>query len=183
VVGASIWVDADACPNVIKEILFRAAERTGVCVTLVANQHCKSACAPFKCPRSMWRRGDVKRVAPGSVITAEFLSRPSDRKGGEALNPRGDSIRRYIRGFRDARFHDTMRSSAMSAVVRAAHAGDRNDCAGHRDTWLARRPTPDGGRSSQPVCSYTDRADAARRGRVYVFARVRTTGKGNFAGR
>jgi uncharacterized protein len=36
--GASIWVDADACPNVIKEILYRAAERTGVCVTLVANQ-------------------------------------------------------------------------------------------------------------------------------------------------
>jgi uncharacterized protein YaiI (UPF0178 family) len=35
---ASIWVDADACPKVIKEILFRAAERTGVSVTLVANQ-------------------------------------------------------------------------------------------------------------------------------------------------
>lgn len=33
-----IWVDADACPNVIKEVLFRAAERTGVMVTLVANQ-------------------------------------------------------------------------------------------------------------------------------------------------
>ena len=38
VAGASIWVDADACPKVIKEILFRAAERTGVSVTLVANQ-------------------------------------------------------------------------------------------------------------------------------------------------
>jgi uncharacterized protein len=37
-VDAQIWVDADACPNVIKEILFRAAERTGVPVTLVANQ-------------------------------------------------------------------------------------------------------------------------------------------------
>jgi len=33
-----IWVDADACPNVIKEVLFRAAERTGMMVTLVANQ-------------------------------------------------------------------------------------------------------------------------------------------------
>ena len=36
---ASVWVDADACPNVIKEILFRAADRTGVTVTLVANRH------------------------------------------------------------------------------------------------------------------------------------------------
>ena len=36
--GPSIWVDADACPKVIKEILYRAAERTGVTVTLVANQ-------------------------------------------------------------------------------------------------------------------------------------------------
>ena len=34
-----IWVDADACPVVIREILFRAAERTGVELTLVANQH------------------------------------------------------------------------------------------------------------------------------------------------
>ena len=42
--GTSIWVDADACPNVIKEILFRAAERTGVPLTLVANQ-------PLQVPR------------------------------------------------------------------------------------------------------------------------------------
>jgi hypothetical protein len=33
-----IWVDADACPSVIKEILFRAAERAGIKLTLVANQ-------------------------------------------------------------------------------------------------------------------------------------------------
>src|ERR1700722_9996798 len=38
VTTASIWVDADACPNVIKELLFRAAERTGIAVTLVANR-------------------------------------------------------------------------------------------------------------------------------------------------
>ena len=36
--GPSIWVDADACPGVIKEILFKAAQRTGVALTLVANQ-------------------------------------------------------------------------------------------------------------------------------------------------
>lgn len=37
-----IWVDADACPNVIKEVLFRAADRTGMMVTLVANQPLKT---------------------------------------------------------------------------------------------------------------------------------------------
>ena len=44
--GASIWVDADACPNVIKEILFRAAARTGICVTLVANRALQIPCIP-----------------------------------------------------------------------------------------------------------------------------------------
>ncbi len=41
----AIWVDADACPNVIKEILFRAAERTQTPLTLVANQRCACAVA------------------------------------------------------------------------------------------------------------------------------------------
>ncbi len=77
--AASIWVDADACPNVIKEILYRAAERTGVSVTLVANQ-------PLQIPRIPSLRavqvssgfdvadGEiVKRAAAGDlVITADI---------------------------------------------------------------------------------------------------------------
>jgi len=118
---ASIWVDADACPNVIKEILFRAAERTGVAVTLVANQ-------PLQIPRIPSLRavqvssgfdvadGEiVKRVAAGDlVITADIpLAAEVIAKGGEALNPRGeryspDTIRGVL-AMRD--FMDTMRSS------------------------------------------------------------------------
>src|SRR6202035_1154275 len=74
VAAASIWVDADACPNVIKDILYRAAERTGVNVTLVANQ-------PLTTPRIPSLRSIqvasgfdvadneiVKRVAPGDLV-------------------------------------------------------------------------------------------------------------------
>ena len=74
--SARIWVDADACPNVIKEILFRAAQRTGVGVTLVANQ-------PLRIPRIPSLRvvlvaagfdvadGEiVKNLAPGDLASA-----------------------------------------------------------------------------------------------------------------
>src|ERR1043165_8777116 len=79
VAAGSIWVDADACPNVIKEILFRAAERTGVAISLVANQ-------PLAIPRlpnlrvlqvaagfDVADNEIVARVAPGDlVITADI---------------------------------------------------------------------------------------------------------------
>jgi len=96
--AASIWVDADACPNVIKEILFRAAARTGVAVTLVANR-------PIPIPRvpslRLLQVADgfdvadneiVNRTSAGDlVITADVpLAAEIIAKGGEALNPRGE---------------------------------------------------------------------------------------------
>ncbi len=93
-----IWVDADACPVVIKEILFRAAERTGIEVILVANQ-------PVRVPRSRFIRmvqvgagfdvADneiVRRLDPGDlVITADIpLAAEVIEEGGHALNPRGE---------------------------------------------------------------------------------------------
>jgi uncharacterized protein YaiI (UPF0178 family) len=93
-----IWVDADACPAVIKEILYRAAQRVGIAMTLVANQ-------PLATPRSplirsvQVRRGfDVAddyiaaRLEPGDlVITADIpLAAQVIEKGGEAINPRGE---------------------------------------------------------------------------------------------
>jgi uncharacterized protein YaiI (UPF0178 family) len=150
VVAPSIWVDADACPNVIKEILFRAAERTGVCVTLVANQ-------PLQIPRIPSVRavqvssgfdvadGEiVKRVAPGDlVVTADIpLAAEVIAKGGEALNPRGeryspDTIRGVL-AMRD--FMDTMRSSGnVGGGPPPLTLSDRKAFAGHLDAWLARR--------------------------------------------
>lgn len=93
-----IWVDADACPAVIKEILYRAAQRVAVPLTLVANQ-------PLSTPRSplirsvQVRRGFdaaddyiAERLAPGDlVITADIpLAAQVIEKGGEAINPRGE---------------------------------------------------------------------------------------------
>jgi len=153
VAPASIWVDADACPNVIKEVLFRAAERTGVTVTLVANR-------PLTIPRIPSVR--VLQVAPGFdvadneianravpgdlVITADIpLAAEVIAKGAEALNPRGE---RYspdtIRGVLTMRdFMDTMRASgAVGGGPPALTQADRNAFASHLDRWLARRSKP-----------------------------------------
>ena len=93
-----IWVDADACPNAIKEILYRASERLSLPLTLVANQ-------PLRVPRSAWIRSVVvpggfdvadeeivRRIQPGDlVITADIpLAAAVLDKGGHALSPRGE---------------------------------------------------------------------------------------------
>jgi len=150
VAGASIWVDADACPGVIKEILFRAAQRTGVSVTLIANQ-------PLSIPRlssvrliqvsSGFDVADaeiVKRVIAGDlVVTADIpLAAEVIAKGGEALNPRGerylpDTIRGVL-AMRD--FMDTMRSSGhVGGGPPPLTQANRNAFAAHLDSWLARR--------------------------------------------
>lgn len=93
-----IWVDADACPGTIKELLFRAADRTGTKVTLVANH-------PLRTPPSelvdsllvpagldVADRHIVELVEPGDlVITADIpLAAEVVAKGAEALDPRGE---------------------------------------------------------------------------------------------
>jgi uncharacterized protein YaiI (UPF0178 family) len=147
---ASIWVDADACPKVIKDILFRAAERTGVRVTLVANQSLPVPRIPSLRVLQVASGFDVadneivKRVTAGDlVITADIpLAAEVIAKGGEALNPRGE---RYspdtIRGLLTLRdFMDTMRSSGnVGGGPPPLTQADRNAFASHLDKWLARR--------------------------------------------
>jgi hypothetical protein len=93
-----IWVDADACPVVIKEILFRAAQRTGILTTLVANKLLKVPPSPhiraLQVP-SGFDVADNKIVleleAGDLVITADIpLAAQVIAKGGYALNPRGE---------------------------------------------------------------------------------------------
>lgn len=148
--AAKIWVDADACPNVIKEILFRAAERTGVAVTLVANQALRIPRIPSVQVVQVSSGFDVaddeivKRVVAGDlVITADIpLAAEVIAKGGEALNPRGelyspDTIRAVLT-LRD--FMDTMRSSGnVGGGPPPLTQADRNAFAGHLDRWLAHR--------------------------------------------
>lgn len=93
-----IWVDADACPGVIKEILFRAAERTHTLTTLVANQALRVPPSPFIRALQVPAGFDVadnriaQEVQPGDlVVTADIpLAAQVIERGGTALNPRGE---------------------------------------------------------------------------------------------
>jgi uncharacterized protein len=93
-----IWVDADACPNVIKEILFRAAKRVEIKTILVANQELQIPASPYidvVQVRSGLDIADnyiVQQLKPGDlVITADIpLAANAIEKGAYALNPRGE---------------------------------------------------------------------------------------------
>jgi len=144
-----IWVDGDACPAVIKEIIFKAAERTQVEVTLVANR-------PVRIPPSPWisfirvasgpdvaDNEIVRRLVTGDlVITADIpLAAQVIEKGGAALNPRGelysaDSIRSRL-SVRD--FMDTLRASGIeTGGPPVLNKGDRQNFANQLDRYLTR---------------------------------------------
>lgn len=121
----TIWVDADACPGPIRDILYRAARRTRVRVVLVANRPVAAPPLPsieHMQVRSGYDEADneiVRQAEPGDlVITADIpLAAEAMEKGAEALNPRGerytsDSIRSRL-NMRD--FMDTMRASGIQS--------------------------------------------------------------------
>ncbi len=144
----TIWVDADACPRVVKEILFRAATRVGIDLVLVANQ-------PLQIPRSPHIRAvqvaagfDVadnhiaRRAQAGDlVITADIpLAAEVVARGCLALNPRGerydaDNIRQRL-NMRD--FMDSLRSSGVATGGPAAFShADRQAFANQLDRFLS----------------------------------------------
>ena len=120
-----IWVDADACPVVVREILFRAARRTGVTLTLVANQPIRTPPSPhikmLQVPGGFDVADDeiVRRISAGDlVITADIpLAAEVIGKGGHALSPRGERYSSETIGaqlnMRD--FMDTMRASGIQS--------------------------------------------------------------------
>ncbi len=120
---ATIWVDADACPIVIKDILFRAAERTKTQTTLVANQAIRippSSYISFLRVTQGFDEADneiVKRLQAGDlVITADIpLAADVVEKGAIALNPRGELYtKENIKDRLNMRdFMETMRSSGI----------------------------------------------------------------------
>ncbi|HAB75217.1 MULTISPECIES: YaiI/YqxD family protein [Pantoea] len=145
-----IWVDADACPNVIKEVLYRAADRTKTQVTFVANQSLRVPPSPYLKTLRVPAGFDVadneivKRVEVGDlVITADIpLAAEVLEKGGAALNPRGEryspaTIREKLT-MRD--FMDTMRASGVQTGGPAAMSPrDRQQFANALDSWLTQR--------------------------------------------
>jgi uncharacterized protein YaiI (UPF0178 family) len=147
--GMKIWVDADACPAVIKDILFRAAKRTGVALTLVANHSLRippSPCIRFLQVSAGFDVADkeiVKRLDAGDlVITGDIpLAAEVIEKGGHALTPRGelysvDNIREHL-VMRD--FMDTLRASGIDTGGPAALSQkDRQSFANQLDQFLTR---------------------------------------------
>jgi uncharacterized protein YaiI (UPF0178 family) len=119
----SIWVDADACPRVIREILFKAALRVEVELTLVANHSLPVPASPLLRMLQVEPGFDVadsliaRRVQPGDlVITSDIpLAAEVIEKGGAVISPRGEQLTanniRQRLNMRD--FMDTMRSSSL----------------------------------------------------------------------
>ncbi|MDX1608584.1 MAG: YaiI/YqxD family protein [Halofilum sp. (in: g-proteobacteria)] len=144
-----IWVDADACPGTVREILFRAAQRTGIELTLVANQPVRTP--PSRLIRSLqvpagFDAADdeiVRRVEAGDlVITADIpLAAAVIERDGHALSPRGerytpDTIRDRL-NMRD--FMDTLRGSGIdTGGPPALDQRDRKAFADQLDRLLAR---------------------------------------------
>lgn len=151
-----IWVDADACPKAIKEILFRAAERTRTMVTFVANQRVFTP--PSRYIRAIrvgagFDMADNKIVAHAEagdlVITGDIpLAAAAVEKGAQALNPRGelytrDNIRERL-AMRN--FMEELRDSGVDIGGPAAMSNaERQAFANRLERYLSQRPSaPEG---------------------------------------
>ena len=144
-----IWVDADACPVVIKEILFRAADRTKLAMTLVANQPVRIPPSRYISTLQVASGFDVAddeivaRLSTGDlVITSDIpLAAEVIEKGGLALSPRGELYTTENIGarlnMRD--FMDTMRASGIhTGGPPALNQSDRQAFANELDKILSR---------------------------------------------
>lgn len=147
-----IWVDADACPVVVRDILFKAAERTGVELILVANQPLRVPPLPMIRAVQVSAGFDVadnhivQSCAAGDlVITSDIpLAAEVIDKGALALNPRGERYtRENIRGRLNMRdFMETLRSSGIQSGGQGSFGQrEKQAFANQLDQILARRPT------------------------------------------
>ncbi|MEP7185432.1 MAG: YaiI/YqxD family protein [Rhodanobacter sp.] len=145
-----IWVDADACPVVIKEILFRAAERAQVTVTLVANQHLRTPASRYI--RAIQVAGGfdvaddeiVQRVSAGDLVVTQDIPLAAQvlDKGALAINPRGElyTNETIAQQLSMRNFMDELRGSGVDTGGPAPfHSRDRQTFANQLDQWLNRR--------------------------------------------
>ncbi len=144
-----IWVDADACPIVIKDILYRAAERVAMEIILVANQSLqipKSRFIKFIQVSQGFDVADneiVKRLSEGDLVITSDIPLAADviQKGGTALSPRGelyttDNIRARL-NMRD--FMEQLRSSGVdTGGPSALNQSDRKAFANHLDRIISK---------------------------------------------
>ncbi len=93
-----VWVDADACPSEIKELLYRAAMRRKVKATLVANQQMRTPKSEYidsivvQAGMDVADRRIVALLEPGDLVVTADIPLAADvvARGGQALNPRGE---------------------------------------------------------------------------------------------
>lgn len=146
-----IWIDGDACPKVVKDILFRAAHQRQIPLTLVANQYIATPASPYIHSLQVSSGFDeadnyiVATLSPGDlVITADIpLAADALAKGAAVLNPRGQE---YTRDTIAARltmrdFMETLRSSGMALQDGPAPFSqqDRQAFANALDRWIAKQ--------------------------------------------
>lgn len=148
-----IWVDADACPAVIKDILYRVAERMQMPVTLVANQLLRVPPSRFiravqvPAGADVADREIVRLLAPGDLVVTGDIPLAADvlTQGGHALNPRGefythDNIAQMLTM---RAFMDELRGSGVDTGGPAAFSqGDRQSFANSLDRHLRQYATP-----------------------------------------
>jgi len=144
----TVWVDADACPVVIKEVLFKAARRTGVQLTLVANQYLqvpKMTNISFVQVPPGFDVADneiVKRCTAGDLVVTNDIPLAADviKKGATAVSPRGehftkDTIAARL-GVRD--LMDPLRSTGVEpGGPPPLNQRDRQQFANHLDKYIS----------------------------------------------
>lgn len=144
-----IWIDADACPKVIKEILFRASERLQIPLVLVANQFLQVPSSPLISTIRVAKGADVAdlhivdQIGAGDlVVTADIpLAAAAIDKSGHALNPRGEfyslenigerlSLRNFLSDLRD--------NGVQTGGPPPLNQRDRQNFANQLDRFLAK---------------------------------------------
>lgn len=151
-----VLVDADACPAVVKDVLFRAARRVEICVTLVANQYLRTPPSPFiksiQVPAGFDAADDriVELATAGDlVINADIpLAAAALDKGAHVLDPRGGWFSRE--NIEERLTMREMMSQLRSAGIDTGgpppySARDSNAFARQLDRFLARHCKPPGG--------------------------------------
>ena len=144
-----IWVDADACPAVIKDILYRVADRTQIQVTLVANQLLRVPPSRFVRSVQVPSGADVadqeivRLLAPGDLVVTGDIPLASDvlKKGGYALNPRGEFYTEHniAQMLTMRKFMDELRGSGVDTGGPAPYSqSDRKMFANALDRHLGR---------------------------------------------
>ncbi|RUO20000.1 YaiI/YqxD family protein [Aliidiomarina iranensis] len=143
-----LWIDADACPVQIREVMFRAAIRKKLTLTLVANQRIKTPPSPWIKVLVVAAGFDVadneivRLLEPGDLVITSDIPLAADilGKGGQALSPRGELFtKENIGGRLNIRdFMDTMRASGVqSGGPPPLSQADRKNFADHLDRILA----------------------------------------------